>query len=498
MTGYKVDDEWLDFSATVGLEIRSPLFDTETVPGILSYPSNFSDTPRNRRLLRFPALRSRQVRQAPVVDADYYIGGTLWRRGTLRYQGYDSEQAEYTYQFEADADALATRLDGATLPDVGRLAPSIAVGLAPETDDYVLAPVRNNTFYGGANAAWGKVVNYFAPGAAVASVNNPGGPHTYAVAPLLKVVPLLRRALAQFGYTVDGPWVDEAEIQTLVLYSTRALDSAAGAGPAANFLLADVVADVRVADLLVALQKMFCLGYVFNPVRKQVTIVALRDVASATGATARKAGAQWRDVASEVDGFLLGFTPDGNDELLKAAPWPELRVGNAKETIKPEADTLRMVREADPLSPGRQWLVPAAEQAGQSPRVDFEQTDNRLQHLRFLFYRGLQADSTGALYPLASSGALNFNFQPVGDYALTWDGPKGLYLQWHKAWLDFRQAARIEERTMPLTVGDFLSLDPTRKDLVEGLKFLWERISISAGGDGALSEATVTYHQIAN
>ena len=40
-------------------------------------------------------------------------------------------------------------------------------------------------------------------------------------------------------------------------------------------------------------------------------------------------------------------------------------------------------------------------------------------------------------------------------------------------------------------------LDPTRKDLVAGLKFLWENISLSAGGDGTLSEATITYHQLA-
>ncbi|MDO7849241.1 hypothetical protein Q5H92_22950 [Hymenobacter sp. M29] len=496
MTGYKVSDEWLDFSGTVGLEIRSPLFDTASVPGTLSYPNTFADTPRNRRLLRFPATRSRQAGPVPVVEADYYIGGTLWRRGTLRYQEFDSKAREYVYQFEADADALASRLDGATLPDV--VSAPEAVATAPETDDYVLAPVRNNTFYGEKNPDWGRVVNYFAPGAPTASVNNAAGPHRYALAPMLKVVPLLRRALGQYGYEVRGSWLDDAEIQQLVLYSTRALDSAAGPEPAVSFTLAEAAPNVRIADLLLALQQLFCLGFVFNPVRRQVSIVALRDVATAPAATRRTAGAYFKDVANATDGFLLAFAPDGNDELLKAAPWPELRIGGAKESIKPEADTLRMVREPDPLSPGRSWLVPAAGQAGQSPRLDFEQVDNRLEHLRFLFYRGLQADSTGALYPLASSGVVDYANLPVGRYALAWDGPAGLYQQWHKPWLDFRAAARIEERDMPLSVADFLSLDPTRKDLVQGLKFLWERISITAGGDGALSAATVTYHQIAS
>jgi hypothetical protein len=499
MTGFKTAEtaEWLDFGQAVGLEIRSPLFDFGSIPGILSYPVSLADTPRNRRRLGFPAARSRQVGPVPVVEADYYIGGTLWRRGGLRYLGYDSQAREYRYQFEADADALATRLDGVTLPQL-TLPTGQGLALGPETADYVLAPLRNTAFYNAdKNPAWGGVVNYFAPGAPEAAVNPAGGAHRYAVAPLLKVVPLLRRVLGQFGYELTGPWVADAEIQTLVLYSTRALDVATGPEPAATFAYADLLPDVRVADLLLALQQTFCLGYVFPAGRREVHLVALRDVVADPAAQPRQPLAAYRDVASAVDGFVLGFTPDGDDALLKAAPWAEVRLGNGQESLKPAADTLRMVREADPLSPARRWLVPAAEQPGQSPREDFEQTDNRASHLRFLFYRGLQADSTGLLYPLASSGTVDYANRSVGNYALSWDGPKGLYQAWHKPWLDFRAAARVEERAVTLPLGEFLALDPTRKDLVAGLKFLWESVSVGAGGEGTLSDATITYHQIA-
>ena len=499
MTGFKTVDpaEWLDFDQAVGLEIRSPLFDFGSIPGILSYPVSLADTPHNRRLLGFPAARSRRVGPVPVVEADYYVGGTLWRRGVLRYLGYDSAAGEYSYQFEADADALATRLDGVTLP---RLTLPTAQGLAlgPETAAYVLAPIRNPAFYpADKNPDWGGVVNYFAPGAGAPATNPAGGAHRYAVVPLLKVVPLLRRAFGQFGYAVTGPWVADAEIQALVLYSTRALDAETGPEPAATFDYADLLPDERFAELILALQQTFCLAYVFPAGRREVHIVALRDVVADLAAQPRQPLAAYRDVASTVDGFVLGYTPDGDDALLKAAPWAEVRLGNGKEPLKPAADTLRMVREADPLRPARRWLVPAAEQPGQSPRADFEQTDNRSSHLRFLFYRGLQADSTGALYPLASSGTVDYANLSVGNYALTWDGPKGLYQAWHKPWLDFRAAARVEERAVTLPLGEFLALDPTRKDLVSGLKFLWESISVEAGGDGTLSEATITYHQIA-
>jgi hypothetical protein len=493
MTGFKINDEWLEFNGEVALEIRSPLFDAQSVPGILSYPASFADTPHNRRVLGFPAHRPR-LGTVALLDAQYYIGGVLWREGTLRYQEYDSQAREYTYQFEADADALASRIDGVMLDNL--LLPVVTLELVPETADYVLAPVRNNVFYDAEkNPDWCQVVNYFSGGGAL-QVNFPGDGHTYTAVPFLKVVPLLQRALGKYGYTVSGPWLDDAEIQQLVLYSTRAMDQETGPEPVAAFALDIVLPNVRLADLLLALQQLFCITYVFSPTTREVSIVPLRDVVADPGYLSRRPRAGFRDKPGGDDGFLLSFSVDGSDELLAKEGWPTLTIGNGKETIQPAADTLTMVREDDPTFPGRQWLVPAAEQQGYSIRTDFEQAKEPLDTLRFLFYRGLQRDSLGNLYPLASSGTTNYNNETVGNYALTWAGPQGLYEQWHKPWLDFRQAARIEERAVHLTVGEFQALDPTRKDMIAGLKFLWERISITAGGNGALSDATITYHQI--
>jgi hypothetical protein len=495
MTGFQIASEWLDFGGSVGLEIRSPLFDTGSIPGILSYPAGIRDTPRNRRLLGFPAVRARRRGPVAPVEADFYIGGALWRRGVLQYKEYDSSKGEYSYQFQADADALAGQIQDVLLSelDLGVLPTT----LRPETEDYVLCPVRNNTFYDKAkNANWCKVVNYFPVASSVPFVNG-GLAHTYTLTPFLKLVPLLKRCLAAFGYEVTGPWLDDPEIQQLVVYSLRSLDLATGSGLATDFPLASLLPDVRLAELLLVLQQTFALGFVFNPVRKQVRVVALRDVVANPAYQVRKPSADYRDVASEVDGFTLAFTADSDDELLKSAPWAEVSIGGAAEKIQPAVDTLRMAREADPVEPGRKWLLPIAEQPGYSARTDFGQTDKRSSHLRLLFYRGLQPDSYGGPYPLASSGTENYAGATVGQYALDWDGPQGLYEQWHRPWLDFRANARLEERTLSLTLGEFLALDPTQKDMVAGLKFLWENISVSVGGGETLGEVTITYHQIA-
>jgi hypothetical protein len=496
MTGFFIPaaGEWLDFAGTIGLEIRSPLFDFGSIPGVLSYPVSFADSPANRRLLAFPAVRARRAGPVPAVEADLYIGGSLWRRGVLQYKDFDSDKGEYSYQFQADADALAGRIQDVLLSelDLGTL----PVQLVPETADYVLAPVRNTAFYDkDKNADWNGVVNYYALGAATPATNA-GAAHRYAIVPLLKVVPLLRRCFAAFGYEVSGAWLDDAEIQQLVVYGRTALDEATGSAVASHFDLAACLPDVRLAELLLTLQQLFALGFVFNPVHRRVDIVALRDVVARPGYVTRTPGRSYRDVASEVDGFTLSFTADTDDELLKSSAWPAFPIGGGKEKIQPAADTLRMVREADPPAV-RQWLVPAAEQAGQSARTDFEQTDVRASQLRFLFYRGLQPDSTSHEYPLASAGTVNARGVTVGQYALEWGGPAGLYAQWHKPWLDFRANARLEERPVNLTLGEFLSLDPTRKDLVQGLKFFWESISLTVGGTQTLEPATITYHQVA-
>jgi len=494
MTGYQIGGEWLDFAGTIALEMRSPLFDADSIPGVLSYPSAFKDTPRNRRLLGFPAVRARRVGPVPAVPADLYIGGLLWRRGVLQYQDFDSKQGEYSYQFQADADALATLIQDVLLSELplGRL----PVQVVAETDDYVLAPIRNNAFYDeDKNPDWGKVVNYYAPLGGFLGNATPA--HVHTTVPLLKVVPLLKRCLAVYGYEVEGPWLTDAEIQQLVLYSRTSLDQATGSGRATDFAIADLLPDVRLADWLLTLQQTFALAFVFDPLHKRVRVVPLRELVARPAATRRTVSDAYRDVANEGNGFTLAFTADSDDELLKSMPWPELAIGGGKQQIQPAADPLRMVREADPTRAGREWLVPAAEQAGRSARLDFEQTDVRSSQLRFLFYRGLQLDNSGLYYyPLVSAGTENYAGTQVGNYALAWDGAKGLYQQWHKPWLDFLANARIEERSVALTLGEFVALDPTQPDLVQGLAFLWENVSITVGGAETLDEATITYHQL--
>ena len=53
----RINNQSLDLpvGSRIPLEYNSPIFETDAIPGILSYPFNISNTDRNQRLLNFPS-----------------------------------------------------------------------------------------------------------------------------------------------------------------------------------------------------------------------------------------------------------------------------------------------------------------------------------------------------------------------------------------------------------------------------------------------------------
>ena len=305
-------------------------------------------------------------------------------------------------------------------------------------------------------------------------------------------MPLLRRVLGAVGYALSGPWLARPEVQQLVLYSDRAAEDAQG-DVLASFVLNQHVPDMGVGELLLALQQFFGLAYDFHPVRRELRIKALADVLADPAYLARPAGGPARTTAVTSDGYTLEMELE-DDELNKTLDtgWAKLVIGNGKETISTKAGTLHVVREADPVDATRQWLVPAVEAKGAS--LAFDTGDDSHCGLRLLYDRGLQPDSVGALYPLATWDVVNYAGTRVGESTLHWAGERGLYATWHAAWLGFLDRATSKERTMPFTVADLLSLDPARKELVDSKKYLWEKVSLSLSTTGRpLESASYTY-----
>ena len=469
----------LELPTELSLDIDSPYFQADAIPGTSSLPFELAWTRTNLRGLNFPH-RFRGPGGPPPVEVDCYLDGPRWRRGKLVYLSVDVAAKRLRYNFVADAADLATAIKDVKLP-------TLPLGTAPLTTNtkspaYALLPVRNATFYGDADkapAGYSGYLNY-APG----GVYPAGAP----LAPQLYLVPLLRAVLAHFGYEAVGPWLDEPEIQTLCVYSDRL------ATDPTTVTLASHAPDIDVADLLLGVKGAFCLGIYPNPNTRQVYFTALRDVLA--GAARPRPGTWQSATANTTNGFALSFSPDTNDELDKTLDtgWQKLVIGAGGESQEVKAGTLHMV--VAPMRPGGpSWQVPAYEGKGAVPG-NADVGDESRVGLRLLFDRGVQPASDGTPYPLGSALATNLGGLPVGTYSLQWGGPAGLYAQWQADWLGFRARAVQQVYQSPFRVADLLSLDPGQVEAVDYHHCLWEKVSLTVAAGSALSSATFTYQEL--
>ncbi|WP_198976981.1 hypothetical protein [Hymenobacter sp. BT523] len=470
----------------VELEIASPYFETDAIPGTTTYPFDVAATGDNPRVLNHPHL-FRGPGGPPPEPTDCYLEGVLWRRGSLVFRSFDAQKKVYRYNFVADATDLAKQLAGVKLPEL--LLPDLVLAAQSATPEYVLAPVRNTEFFDEKNGAFTGILNWPSP----AGVLGAPGPNQVYV-PMLYLVPAVRAVLATIGYAVEGTWVDDPEVQAAVIYSDRALASTVAFGDAFN--PARQLPNLTVPELLLALQNYFCLGLQFQPGAKVLRLDALRDRVQRGGYVARPGAVLTTAGTNDTRGFRLVQQADTDDELDKTLDvgWQQLQVGAGQEEIRAAAGTLHQVREADPNTPGREWLVPAISAKGAS--AEYGLGDDSRTGLRLLFDRGLCPDSHGHPYRLLSSGTVDYAGASVGAYSLHWDGPQGLYAQWHRPWLDFRSRAVPREYTVPFRLADLLTLDPATHELVDYHLLLWQKVSLRVSAGSPLRTATITYQEL--
>ncbi|TGE26896.1 hypothetical protein [Hymenobacter metallicola] len=473
----------LDLTAgSINIELANPYFSFDSVPGTTTYPFSIPLTDNNAVKLNFPHLRAEQGQKPAPEPVRFIIENLLWRLGSLVYRDFDEEKQTLQYHFVADATDLQTKIDGLSLAtmDLGWVPWTVT----PTAADYALPVVQNTAFFGDKNPGYKGYLNYYTNGeySAVSS------PNEHFLTPFPRLIPLLRRVLAALGYTVSGSWLEDPEAQKLVVYSDRV------AQPSADGLLQlnRHVPDMGPGEFLIALQKVLGLGYDFNPVRNELLITRLKDVVADQAYIERTGGAA-RNTPAEQLGFTLQLQLL-DDELNKTldTSWSQFKVGAGKTVIDCNAGTLHMVRAKDLLEPdARQWLTPAVSAKG-AAHV-FELGDDSRAGLALLFDRGLQPDSTGALYPLATSGAQTWLGSSIGTDTLHWAGPKGLYERHHKPWLTFLDSAGTSERVMQFDVADLLTLSPARKEMVGMRKFLWQKVSLSIPTTKRLETARFTY-----
>ncbi|OUJ69133.1 hypothetical protein [Hymenobacter crusticola] len=479
------DDGQLQLPAdSLSIDVLNPYFEADAIPGISTQAFALSWTRENLRLLNFPH-RYRGAGGPPAVPAYLYLDGPLWQRGALVYRECDEQRQKLTYNFAAAATDLQTQISGVNIRDLNL--GSVPLVLTPTAADYALLPVRNSAFYGDKNTSFKGIVNHYRNGGYSTGA-------AFAICPQPRLVPALRKIMGYFGYTLTGAWLEQEEVQQLVIYSDRAAELAGG-GVDSEFKLASYLPSMTVGELLIALQKLFCIGYVFDSKRKEMRLQPLGPVVSFPATYIDRSGFKLKSKPNTTNGFTLQQSPEGDDELDKTLDTGgrQMRVGAGAETIETKAGTLHMVQEQDPHG-SRSWLVPAIEAKGAS--LAYGLGEESRCGLRLFYDRGLQPDSAGGQYPLGTSGTVNYNGASVGESSLLWDGPQGLYLRSYQAWLDFRSRAVETEYEVTFSLGDLLALEPSMPEMIDRHLQLWQKVSLTIDAQRKLAKARITYQEI--
>ncbi|QNF34370.1 hypothetical protein HUW51_17175 [Adhaeribacter swui] len=477
MVGYRINKTWLDLppDLSVQMEIYNPLFQTDYIPGSLTYPFNLpADSKLNQRELSFPGELAVSRYSKKFFSAQMYLMDQLWRVGKLNVL---KKVKDYSVNFQTDIGDIESRLKEDNLRDLN-------LGTAPLSMQpadiypgslYALFPLKNPGFYDGKKETFGKYLNYYADGFPVAS-----GIHTQTPFPYL--VHVLYQVMAHYGYRIQGAWLEEESTRRLVIYNNQV--------PAgAPFPINRHVPDMKVNEFLRAVRSLLGLGFIFNTTAKIMQVVKLKDVLRSTAyvdwTSRAKPSYEWEP--NLTNGFTLKQEPDGSDEIYKTQPsgFGTFKVGAAKEEITYPAGTLPTLFQADELNTSRQWLVPQANQKGSTLEMDIG--ENKFA-LRLLSYAGMQPDSQGNLYPQGTNAPL------------VWDGPDGLYNQAHKEWIEFRGTTELVEAKINFTIEDLLRLKPDLKAMIRyedgTIKALWEKITLGINNKTGIQEAKVSLFKV--
>ncbi|MDJ1500453.1 hypothetical protein [Xanthocytophaga agilis] len=506
MIAFQILDEFLDIEPSSSFTIKSanPMFSDDSIPGMLTYPFTVTNTPKTRRLLGFPNLVASENLVGNQVDSICWLGGLVYKVGKIVVRGANSKK--FQLNFQSDAGDVQTKVKNSSLRDLLKQefsftsVPSAFLNaintpvykpyqnsLAP----YTAFPILNEDFYQDKNSQFGGYLNYFVNGAF------PTNAYTskHAMVPQFYLLYVLEMAFQAIGYRMTGSWIQNEEIQQLILYNNYALDRI---GSNYNQYLPQItlknhVPDTKFGTFLINLQKIFPLGYVFDTVAKQVELVNIPDILKQSDYVdwTSKADADWDLTPVEGKGYTLQMNPDSSDELTKNIKddWNKFVIGEGEEPITTDFSPLEVYKHADLLNTARQWTTPHIRQKGSSPEFEI---GNNASGLHLMWYRGMRPDGSGNNYPFATYDTIDHAGNTIGNYSLRWTGAKGLYEKWWKPYIEFRANAKTIDRNVNLNLADILSLDPRKKIYLDQNLYFLQDLTVTVSQKSGIKPAKVT------
>lgn len=509
----------------------------DELPGAFSYPIGFPLDDHNQRFL-LHGYRPDHARPDMEVSVTVQLDGVLYRRCTLAYRvtdgmgdGFLKIDAGEVYEKIKKLSLLEAMPDRILLGDgLGKSLP-VRMGeiarLDPGTFPLTFFPIRNGLFFETDLA--GKLTGFVAQPYLNAYKNGQFLTDTSAVkglpvVPQLYLAWVLERIYALAGYRIIGDWIGREETQRLTMLNLTAMAGVTGlvATLSGHSVVAGLcLPDLSVPDFLKAIRQRYGLVFNFNANDQTVSIRRFVDVLRkpTTQDLTRFQLTGYSIDAALNRGYRFQETPDGADELFRdqqAQPIkpPALVLGRGEQLVEMKVDAPQMIYE--PSSAGTsttaKWLVPTVRQAGNLLDETYKDSDRFVEKnsadgslkrrndvgLRILSYRGMQPDSTGALYPLATNGTRDGRQATIdGSEATTLVGRAGVYRTNLRAYYYFRDQTRrvVASLLLPTTVLAGLKLDEPVALALEGSvrrSYLPDKIQSDSPGTSGLVKIRLT------
>lgn len=517
----------------------------EELPGALSYPIGFPLSEHNNRFLEY-AYRPDHARPEMELPVTVGLDGVLYRRCTLSYRVSGGRGDGF---LKIDGGEVYGKLRGMSLldalPDVvtvddGLLTNTLAqrlgeiARLPPGQFPFTVFPIRNELFFEPDMAekltgfAQQPYVNaWSSQGAAPGSfLVDSGTVKGRPICPQFYLAWVLERIYALVNYRIIGDWIGRAETQRLTVLNLTTLARPTGIGAAFGNHRATAgmcLPDMSVTDFLKAIKQRYGLLFTFNANDQTVSIRRYVDVLkhpTRQDLSAFQLTGYSIEAASNL-GFSIEEFIDPSDELYRDEkgktiyPAP-IRVGKGGQPVDMKVGSTQMIYEktgTTPTAPYRK--LPTVRQAGNLLDPIYKDSDRYLDMsgggsgvrrndvgLRILSYRGLVADSAGALYPLGASDERDGRQAVIaGAESAALPGRAGVYRNSLRQYYYFRdQTRRVSEQLLlPVAVLASLRFDePVSLTLDDGIRrsYLPDKLEADSAGPSGLVNAKLTMYTL--
>ncbi len=159
-----------------------------------------------------------------------------------------------------------------------------------------------------------------------------------------------------------------------------------------------------------------------------------------------------------------------------------LPIGLGGNSINPALSPLFM--DVVEIFSGINFLTPVLNAIGSS--TAFNNGITLQKDVRLMFYRGMQYNSDGDEYPMASSTIYDYVGDIIAKYALQWDKSYGLFEMFHKAFVQFIMPAKLVTYTQNLTGASLKDMDVLQKQYIDRVFYFISRIRLDATPDQVL------------